>query len=212
MKILKIIFTFLFMNLSFGQNFEGKWILTKNGDTYLVPKINLFEFENGKLISSDIEKIIFSHNYIIIENEIFVENNYFGSFKFINENRFTLFKKDEKDEKDEKRKLELDFVRLEKTETELTQTEIEKLTFEDTNYNLKIAFNVELQKPEILQILKGKATKKMLLKKVDETYFIQNFEEGELDSIIPIRKVNSECIELYGFSRKEPYSLTIKRI
>ena len=209
MKSLKLIITFLFMNLSFGQNFEGKWILTKNGDTYLVPKINLFEFENGKLISSDIEKIIFSHNYNIIENEIFVENKYFGSFKFINENRFTLFKKDEKDEK---RKLELDFVRLEKTETELTQTEIEKLTFEDTNYNLKIAFNVELQKPEILQILKGKATKKMLLKKVDETYFIQNFEDGELDSIIPIRKVNSECIEIYGFSREEPYSLTIKRI
>ena len=74
MKSLKLIITFLFINLSFGQNFEGKWILTKNGDTYLVTKINLFEFENGKLISSDIEKIIFSHNYNIIENEIFVEN------------------------------------------------------------------------------------------------------------------------------------------
>ncbi len=208
MKILKIIFIFLFMNLSFGQNFEGKWILTKNGDTYLVPKINFFEFKDGKFISSDIEKIIFSHNYNTIENEIFVENNYFGSFKFINENRFTLFKKDEKDEK---RKLELDFVRLEKTETELTQTEIEKLTFEDTDYDLKIAFNVELQKPEILEILKGKAAKIMLLKKVNETYFIQNFEDGELDSVIPIRKVNSESIEIYGFSRKEPYSLTLKR-
>lgn len=196
------------MNLSFGQNFEGKWILTKNGDTYLVPKINLFEFENGKLISSDIEKIIFSHNYNIIENEIFVENNYFGSFKFINENRFTLFKKDEKDEK---KNFQLDFVRLEKTETELTQKEIEKLTFVDDNYDLKIAFNVELQKPEILEILKGKASKKMLLKKVDETYFIQNFEDGELDSVIPIRKVNSDYIEIYGFSRKEPYSLTIKK-
>ena len=60
MKMTKIIFTFLFMNLSFGQNFDGKWILTKNGDTYLVPKINLFEFGNGKLISSDFEKIIFT--------------------------------------------------------------------------------------------------------------------------------------------------------
>ena len=208
MKSLKLIITFLFMNLSFGQNFEGKWILNKNGDTYLVPKINLFEFENGKLISSDIEKIIFSHNYNIIENEIFVENNYFGSFKFINENRFTLFKKDEKGEK---KNFQLDFVRLEKTETELTQKEIEKLTFVDDNYDLKIAFNVELQKPEILEILKGKASKKMLLKKVDETYFIQNFEDGELDSVIPIRKVNSDYIEIYGFSRKEPYSLTIKK-
>lgn len=208
MKILKIIFTFLFMNLSFGQNFEGKWILIKNGDTYLVPKINIFEFKAGKLISSDLEKIAFSHNFKIIENEIFVENNYFGSFKFKNENRFILFKKDEKDEK---RKLELDFVRLEKTETELNQKEIEKLTFEDTDYDLKIAFNVELQKPEILEILKGKATKKMLLKKIGETYFIQNYEDGELDSVIPIRKVTSEYIEIYGFSRKEPYSLTIKR-
>ena len=194
------------MNLSFGQNFDGKWILTKNGDTYLVPKINLFEFVNGKLISSDIEKIIFTHNYKIISNEIFLENNYFGNFKFVNENRFTLFKKDEIDEK---RNLELDFVRLERTETELTESEIEKLIFEDKE--LKIAFNVELQKPEILEILKGKATKKMLLKKVGETYFIQNYEDDELDSVIPIRKVTSEFIEIYGFSRKEPYSLKIKR-
>ena len=208
MKMTKIIFTILFMNLSFGQNFEGKWILTKNGDTYLVPKINLFEFNDGKLISSDLEKIIFTHNYRVIENEIFVENNYFGDYKFVNENRFTLSKKDEKDEK---RNIELDFVKLEKTETELTETEIEKLTFEDIDYGLKIAFNIELQKPEILEILKGKATKKMLLKKVGETYFIQIYEYGELDSVIPIRKVTSEYIEIYGFSRKEPYSLTIKR-
>ncbi|MBU2061144.1 MAG: hypothetical protein KKH44_04755, partial [Bacteroidetes bacterium] len=101
--------------------------------------------------------------------------------------------------------------RLEKTETELNQKEIEKLTFEDTDYDLKIAFNVELQKPEILEILKRKATKKMLLKKIGKAYFIQNYEDGELDSVIPIRKVTSEYIEIYGFSRKEPYSLTIKR-
>ena len=208
MKMTKIIFTILFMNLSFGQNFEGKWILTKNGDTYLVPKINLFEFNNGKLISSDFEKNIFTHNYRIVESKIFVEDNYFGDFKFVNENRFTLSKQDEKDQM---KNLELDFVRLEKTETELTKTEIEKLTFENSDYDLKIAFNIELQKPEILEITKGKLSKKMLLKKVGETYFIENYENGELDSVIPIKKVNSENIEIYGFSRKEPYSLIINR-
>lgn len=208
MKMTKIIFTIFFMNLSFGQNFEGKWILTKNGDTYLVPKINLFEFDDGKLISSDLQKIIFTHTYTIVESKIFVEDNYFGDFKFINENRFTLSKKDEKDQK---RNLELDFVKLEKTETELTETEIEKLTFENSNYDLKIAFNIELQKPEILEILKGKSSKKMLLKKIGETYFIENYEDDQLDSIIPIRKVTPEYIEIYGFSRKQPYSLIINR-
>ena len=196
------------MNLSFGQNFEGKWILVQNGDTYLVPKINLFEFNNGKLISSDLQKIIFTHNYRIVESKIFVEDNYFGDFKFVNENRFTLSKEDEKDQK---RNLELDFVRLEKTETALTQNEIEKLIFENSDYYLKIAFNIELLKPEILEITKEKLSKKMLLKKVDETYFIENYENGELDSVIPIKKVNSEYIEIYGFSREEPYSLIINR-
>lgn len=196
------------MNLSFGQNFEGKWILVQNGDTYLVPKINLFEFNNGKLISSDLQKIIFTHNYRIVKSKIFVEDNYFGDFKFVNENRFTLFKEDEKDQK---RNLELDFVRLEKTETELTENEIEKLIFENSDYDLKIAFNIELLKPEILEITKEKLSKKMLLKKVDETYFIENYENGELDSVIPIKKVNSEYIEIYGFSREEPYSLIINR-
>lgn len=208
MKITKIIFTILFMNLSFGQNFEGKWILVQNGDTYLIPKINLFEFNNGKLISSDLQKIIFTHNYRIVESKIFVEDNYFGDFKFVNENRFTLSKEDEKDQK---RNLELDFVRLEKTETELTENEIEKLIFENSDYDLKIAFNIELLKPEILELTKEKLSKKMLLKKVDETYFIENYENGELDSVIPIKKVNSEYIEIYGFSREEPYSLIINR-
>lgn len=196
------------MNLSFGQNFEGKWILVQNSDTYLVPKINLFEFNNGKLISSDLQKIIFTHNYRIVESKIFVEDNYFGDFKFVNENRFTLSKEDEKDQK---RNLELDFVRLEKTETELTENEIEKLIFENSDYDLKIAFNIELLKPEILELTKEKLSKKMLLKKVDETYFIENYENGELDSVIPIKKVNSEYIEIYGFSREEPYSLIINR-
>ena len=209
MKILKIIFTFLFMNLGFGQNIEGKWILTKNGETYLVPKINIFEFKNGKIISSDLEKTLQTNNYKITENEIFVEENSFGNYKFINKNRFTLYK-NEQEETD--KKLEIDFVRLEKTKTELTEIEIEKLTFEDKNIEIKIAFNTELQKPVILAIMKEKGSKKMKLQKVDETYFIYNYEGNELDSVIPIKEVTNEFIEIYGFSRKEPCSLIINKV
>ena len=209
MKILKIIFTFLFMNLGFGQNIEGKWILTKNGETYLVPKINIFEFKNGKIISSDLKKTLQTNNYKITENEIFVEENSFGNYKFINKNRFTLYK-NEQEETD--KKLEIDFVRLEKTKTELTEIEIEKLTFEDKNIEIKIAFNTELQKPVILAIMKEKGSKKMKLQKVDETYFIYNYEGNELDSVIPIKEVTNEFIEIYGFSRKEPYSLIINKV
>ncbi len=197
------------MNLGFGQNFEGKWILTKNGDTYLVPKINAFEFKEGKIISSDLEKTLQTNNYKITENEIFVEENSFGNYKFINENRFTLYKNEQKETKE---KLELDFVRLEKTKTELTESEIEKLTFENKNIEIKIAFNIELQKPIILEIMKEKGSKKMKLKKVNETYFIFNYEGNELDSVIPIKEITKEFIEIYGFSRKEPYSLIINKV
>lgn len=100
---------------------------------------------------------------------------------------------------------------MEKTETDLTENEIEKLIFENSDYDLKIAFKIELEKPEILEITKGNLSKKMLLKKVDEIYFIKNYENGELDSVIPIRKEDSEYIEIYGFSREEPYSLIINR-
>ncbi|ESU25275.1 hypothetical protein FSS13T_18510 [Flavobacterium saliperosum S13] len=209
MKILKVLFTLLFMNLSFGQNFEGKWILTKNGDTYLVPKINVFEFKNGKIISSDLEKNIQTNDYQVSENEIFVQGKFLGTYKFINVNRFTLYKKDEKDSK---KNLEIDFVRLEKTKTELTESEIEKLVFENKDYEIKIAFNTELQKPIILEMMKERGSKKMLLKKIDETYFIYNYEGNELDSVIPIREINTDFIEIYGFSREEPYSLIAKKI
>ena len=196
------------MNSSFGQNFEGKWILTKNGDTYLVPKINVFEFKNGKIIRSDLEKNIQTNDYRISENEIFLEDVFFGNYKFINANRFTLYK----NEKDSKKNLEIDFVRLEKTKTELTESEIEKLVFENKDYKIKIAFNTELQKPIILEIMKEKGSKKMSLKKIDETYFIYNYEGNELDTVIPIKEINTDFIEIYGFSREEPYSIIANKI
>ena len=196
------------MNSSFGQNFEGKWILTKNGDTYLVPKINVFEFKNGKIIRSDLEKNIQTNDYRVSENEILLEDVFFGNYKFINANRFTLYK----NEKDSKKNLEIDFVRLEKTKTGLTQSEIEKLVFENKDYKIKIAFNIELQTPIILEIMKEKGSKKMSLKKIDETYFIYNYEGNELDSVIPIKEINTDFIEIYGFSREEPYSIIANKI
>lgn len=197
------------MNLSFGQNLEGKWILVKNGDTYTVPKINLFEFRNSKVISSDLEKTIWEHEFEVIESEIFIEKNSFAKYKFINENRFTIFVNNEN--KTEKN-AELDFVRIEKTITELGEAEIEKLSFENKDYDLKIAFNVELQKPEILEITRGMGSRKMSLKKIDETYFIYIFEDKELDSVIPIKEITKDYIKIYGFSRKQPYSLIINKI
>jgi hypothetical protein len=197
------------MNLSFGQNLEGKWILVKNGDTYTVPKINLFEFKNGKVISSDLDKKVWEHEFEVIESEIFIEKNSFAKYKFINENRFTIFANDKN--KSEKN-AELDFVRIEKTITELSEAEIEKLSFENKDYDLKIAFNVELQKPEILEITSGMGSRKMSLKKIGETYFIIIFEDKELDSAIPIREITEKYIEIYGFSRKQPYSLIINKI
>ena len=205
MKFLPLIFTLFFMNLCFSQNFDGKWILTKNSDTYLVSKINLFEFKDGKIISYDLEKALFTHNYSLTENEIFVEEKSFGSFKFLNENRFTLFNENEIG------KAEIDFVRLENTKTELTEKEIGKLTFENSESEINIAFNVELQKTVLLEISSGKYSKKMQLNKIEETYVIFNYEDGELDSIIPIKEVNNEFMVIYGFSREEPYSLKLIR-
>ena len=193
------------MNLCFGQNFDGKWILTKNSDTYLVSKINLFEFKDGKIISYDLEKALFTYNYSLTENEIFVEEKLFGSFKFLNENRFTIFNENEIG------KAEIDFVRLENTKTELTEKEIGKLTFENSESEINIAFNVELQKTVLLEISNGKYSKKMQLNKIEETYVIFNYEDGELDSIIPIKEVNNEFMVIYGFSREEPYSLKLIR-
>ena len=208
MRLFRITILLLCMNLSFAQNIEGKWILISNGDTYMVPKINLFEFKKGKLFLSDSEKVLQTNNYNVVGNEIFIENNSFGNYKFINENRFTIYKNDEKDTK---RNLILDFVRLEATKTDLTESEIEKLTFESKEFDILIGFNVELQKPFLLEQLKEKATKKMKLKRIDSTLFICNYEAGELDSMIPIKEVNREFIEIYGFSRKEPYYLKINR-
>ena len=197
------------MDLSVAQRFEGKWILAKNADAYIVPRINLFEFKDNTLILSDTENILRTSDCRIVGNGIFVEDNLFGNFKFLNDNRFALCKYDDKDAS---RNLELDFVRLQATETSLTEAEIEELTFENKELDLLIGFNVELQKPFLLALLKEKASRKMLLKRIDSTLLICNYNADELESIIPIKEVGKEFIEIYGFSRKEPYSLRINRI
>ena len=101
---------------------------------------------------------------------------------------------------------------MEKTKTELTESEIEKLVFENKDYKIKIAFNTELQKLIILEIMKEKGSKKMSLKKIDETYFIYNYEGNELNTVIPIKEINTDFIEIYGFSREEPYSIIANKI
>ena len=185
---------------------EGKWIVIANADTYLVPKINFFEFSQGQIIVSDCEKTIQTNDYHVNKNEIFVNNNYFGHFEFIDKNRFTLYKSDEVDSD---KKLELDFVQLKETKTDLNEDEVKVLTFESIEFNIVIAFNVELQKPALLEILKEKASKMMLLKRIGSTLFICNYEAGELESIFLIKEVNQQFIEIYGYSRIALYSMKI---
>jgi len=197
------------LNLNFAQSLEGKWILIPNGDTYINPNVSLFEFKDNKVIMSDSEIVVQTKNYKIVGNEIFVESTSFGNFKFVSENRFTIYKYDDLNPN---RNLELDFIKLEPTITELTESEIELLIFENRELDVLISFNVELQKPFLLELLGEKSTKKMTLKKIDSTLFVCNFEAGELDSIIPIREVNKEFLEIYGYSRKMPYSLKLNRI
>jgi hypothetical protein len=185
---------------------DGKWILTKNADTYLVPKINLFEFKENKLISYDFEKTHFTGNYKIVESKIYVDDKLLGSIEFINESRFTLSNKNEKGI------AVIDFVKLEVTKTELSVNEIEILSYQNSENNFKVAFNVELEHPFFVETTNGKSSHKMQLQNINQTYFIFDYQNGELDTVIPIREVTDEYIEIYGFSREKPYSMKLLRI
>ncbi|MFD2890715.1 hypothetical protein ACFS5J_01650 [Flavobacterium chuncheonense] len=194
------------MNLSFSQNIDGKWILTKSADTYLVPKINLFEFKDGKLISYDFEKIHFTRSYKILDHKVFVDDKFFGNIEFINEKRFTLSNRNEKGG------ALVDFVKLEVTKTKLSISEIERLSFINSEYKFKVAFNVELEHPFFVEATNGKSSHKMQLHEIQQTYFIFDYQGGHLDTVIPIREITDEYIEIYGFSREEPYEMKLLRI
>ncbi|MEA9414026.1 hypothetical protein [Flavobacterium sp. PL02] len=137
--------------------------------------------------------------------------------KFINQNRIRFFKKGKihkilSDEESitEDCIFENDYEKLNATETELTETEIQNLKFE-FNWNgekMNLRFNEILDSPVVQEIDKrlNKEGSKIVLEKLNKTLFLSLYTDNYLDKLIPIKYVDKQKMILYGFP-KEPYQI-----
>lgn len=138
-------------------------------------------------------------------------------YKFINQNRIRFFRKGKiykvlSDEKSltEDCIFENDYEKLNITETELTESDIQNLKFE-FNWNgekKNLKFNEVLDSPAIQEINKrlNRQGTRILLEKLNETLFIALYTDNYLEKLIPIKYVDRQKIILYGFP-KEPYEI-----
>lgn len=211
MKILTIIIFYLIVVSSSAQELDGKWLMIKGGDTYLLPENLILEINSDSLTYYSFDKIQSSIPIKIQGKEIRINNRHNENFEFINDNRIAIESSGKVNGKDSL--IVTEYVRLVETRTRLTQGEIENLSFE-LNYNnsrFKVVFNTELEDHQILSIMEKDEITRIQLEKIDATFFISIYEFGKRETVIPIKEVSRDQLVLYGMPGK-PYEITGEKI
>lgn len=211
MKILTIIIFYLIVVSSSAQELDGKWLMIKGGDTYLLPENLILEINSDSLTYYSFDKIQSSIPIKIQGKEIRINNRHNENFEFINDNRIAIESSGKVNGKDSL--IVTEYVRLVETRTRLTQGEIENLSFE-LNYNnsrFKVVFNTELEDHQILSIMEKDEITRIQLEKIDATFFISIYEFGKRETVIPIKEVSRDQLVLYGMPEK-PYEITGEKI
>jgi len=209
MKILTIITFYLIVVSSSAQALDGKWMMTKEGDTYIIPENLILEINSDSLKYFSFDQFQSSIPIKIENNKLIVNQTQTDIVEFINEDRIKI----KSQEKDKNSLNETEYVRLKKTKTTLSPEEIQKLSFK-FNWNdekFKVIFNKELESPQVMKIMEKDELSKIRLEKIDSTYFISILQSGKRKTIFPIKEVSNDRMILYGTPRK-PYEIVGKKI
>ena len=209
MKILTIITFYLIVVSSSAQALDGKWMMTKEGDTYIIPENLILEINSDSLKYFSFDQFQSSIPIKIENNKLIVNQTQTDIVEFINEDRIKI----KSQEKDKNSLNETEYVRLKKTKTTLSPEEIQNLSFK-FNWNdekFKVIFNKELGSPQVMRIMEKDELSKIRLEKIDSTYFISILQSGKRTTIFPIKEVSNDKMILYGTPRK-PYEIVGKKI
>ena len=211
MKILTIITFYLIVVSSSAQELDGKWMMTKDGDSYIIPENLILEINSDSLKYFSFDQLQSSIPIKIENNNIIINQKQTDIVEFINEDRIKI--KSQGKVNDKNSLIETEYVRLKKTKTKLSPEEIQKLSFK-FNWNdekLKVIFNKELGSPQVMKIMEKDELTKIRLEKIDSTYFISIYESGKRATIVPIKEVSNDRMILYGMPRK-PYEIVGEKI
>ena len=211
MKILTIITFLLIVASSSAQDLDGKWFMTKEGDTYIIPENLILEINSDSLNYFSFDQIQSSIPIKIENNNIIINKKQTDNVEFINEDRIKITSQGKVNDKDSL--IAIEYVRLIETKTKLSPKEIQNLSFK-FNWNdekFKVIFNKELGSSQIVKIMEKDELTKIRLEKIDSTYFISIYESGKRATIVPIKEVSNDRMILYGMPRK-PYEIVGEKI
>jgi hypothetical protein len=193
---------------------KENWLFIKTADHYI--ENDIIEFDENTITHFSVEKST-DISILKIVNERWNEKLTEIEYKYINPNRVRFFRKgkihkvlSETESVTEDCIFENDYEKLNATETELTESEIQNLKFE-FNWNrekMNLRFNEVLDSPDIQEINKrlNKQGSRIVLEKLNETLFLSLYTDNYLDKLIPIKYVDRQKMILYGFP-KEPYEI-----
>ena len=197
-----------------GQDLSGTWLMIKDGSTYV--ETMFVKFENDQILYYGISGK--SENGTLEKKLVYSEKFSETKNKLLNKNRIRLYRMgkthtviSETESKTEDTEFATDCERIEPTKTDLTKEEIEKSEFnaEWNNEKIKFVFNKDLDSPTMQEINKRlkREGQKLILENLNGTYFGAIYDNGERETLIPIREISNEKITLYGFPEK-PYEIT----
>ena len=110
MKILTIITFYLIVVSSSAQALDGKWMMTKEGDTYIIPENLILEINSDSLKYFSFDQFQSSIPIKIENNKLIVNQTQTDIVEFINEDRIKI----KSQEKDKNSLNETEYVRLKK--------------------------------------------------------------------------------------------------
>jgi len=197
------------------KNLDGTWLKIKIGNDYCSPEF--IEFKNGEIIHFELEQ----NNGTVLKklvhwNESFAELKY----DFVNDNRIRIFRIGREctvliDTKSSTIEIEYatHYEKITPTKTTLTKKQIEEINFkaEWNNEKIPLKFNSILDSETIKELNKEfkREGQKILLEKLEETYFASIYNDGKRKTLIGIKEIDSEKAILYGFPEL-PYEVIAK--
>lgn len=197
----------MILTTGYGQDLNGKWLLKQMG-TGKIKKTHdqyILDIENDKaIVYLDLDSPKNQIELKLKDGSFTLEDNKkYADLQQLNQNNLTLLV--DGIVNDKKGIVEMDFVKLYPTVTDLTIEEIERFTYEiyeNNKLKVKFEFNIEMMDLETLMLLGHKEGQKMKIERRDSTFFLAIYAFGRRNETLPIKEVNTDFIKLYGITNE----------
>lgn len=200
------------------NTYQGTWLRINTPGEYTTPEF--IEFDSEKVLF--FELLPETSNYKLTKKQRGFQYLSEVKHEFVNENRVRFYVPgkihtfwNDKESTTTDTIFENDYERISPTKTNLTAKEIELMEFDIiwNEENIHIVFNISIDH-KVIQMLnkrQGLEGEKIILEKLQETYFTTLYRNGTRSKLLPINKISIGEIILSGFPEL-PYEVIGQRV